>query len=221
MPIVTDELATRLHACALEIARTGAVLAARNWTPATSGNFSMRIDAAHIAITRSGRDKGHLALEDVMAMRLDGRPLDPALKPSAEAALHLQLYRRLPAVGAILHTHSRHQSVASRLFARRGAVTLRGWELQKAIEGYGTHDRELVVPVFPNSQAMPDIEARVAAWLDAGRPLSAYLIAGHGLYTWGRDMPQARRHLDALDFLLACELDLQRFGDPDESSTRV
>lgn len=147
-----------------------------------------------------------------MALGMDGRPLDPAQKPSAETALHLQLYRRLPAAGAILHTHSHAQSVASRWFARDGAVALRGWELQKAIEGYTTHDCTLTVPVFPNSQAMPDLEARVDAWLDAGQPLCAYLIEGHGLYTWGRDMPQAERHLEALDFLLACELDLRRFG---------
>lgn len=213
MPSSATELAASLHACAVEIARVGKALAARDWTPATSGNFSMRIDAAHVAITRSGCDKGALTPDDVMALTLDGRPLDPAFKPSAETALHLQLYRCLPATGAILHTHSRHQSVASRAFARRGAIVLRGWELQKAIEGYDSHASELSVPIFPNSQAMPDIEARVDAWLDAGRPLSAYLIEGHGLYTWGHDMQQAQRHLEALDFLLACELDLQRFGD--------
>lgn len=213
MPSPTAELAASLRTCAIEISRAGARLAARDWTPATSGNFSMRIDAAHIAITRSGCDKGALTPNDVMALTLDGQPLDTAFKPSAETALHLQLYRRRPAIGAILHTHSRHQSVASRIFARRGALVLRGWELQKAIEGYASHASELTVPVFPNSQAMPDIEARVGAWLDAGRPLSAYLIEGHGLYTWGHDMQQAQRHLEALDFLLACELDLQRFGD--------
>jgi methylthioribulose-1-phosphate dehydratase len=30
------------------------------------------------------------------------------------------------------------------------------------------------------------------------------------MYTWGRDMPEARRHLEALEFLLGCELDLRR-----------
>ena len=66
--------------------------------------------------------------------------------------------------------------------------------------------------MFPNSQDMAQIEARADAWLDAGKPLYAYLIEGHGLYTWGRGMPEARRHLEALEFLLACELDLKRLG---------
>ena len=212
MPPVSAQTVARLHACGEEIARVGAELAARGWTPATSSNFSMRIDDDTVAVTVSGRDKGALTPGDVMAVGLDGKPLDPALRPSAETALHLQIYRRMPQTGAVLHTHSHNQTVASRLFSRRGAIALRGWELQKAITGYTSHESELDLPVFPNSQDMADIEARVDAWLDAGKPLHAYLIEGHGLYTWGRGMPEARRHLEALEFLLACELDLRRLG---------
>lgn len=212
MPSTPAEIAERLHACGAIIARTGAELAARGWTPATSSNFSLRIDAETIAVTVSGRDKGALTPADVMAVGLDGQPLDHNLRPSAETALHLQIYRRQPTTGAVLHTHSRNQTVASRLFAAAGAVTLRGWELQKAIAGQTSHTDTIEIPVFPNSQAMPDIETGVDAWFDAGKPLYAYLIAGHGLYTWGRDMPEAKRHLEALEFLLACELDIQRLG---------
>jgi methylthioribulose-1-phosphate dehydratase len=70
----------------------------------------------------------------------------------------------------------------------------------------------LEIPVFPNTQHMPELVARVDAWLDAGKPLAAYLIDGHGIYTWGRDMAEARRHLEALEFLLGCELDLRRLS---------
>ena len=212
MPPASAQLAERLHARGAEIARVGAELAARGWTPATSSNFSMRLDVSTVAVTISGRDKGALEPDDVMAIGLDGKPLDPALRPSAETALHLQIYRRQPEAGAVLHTHSHNQTVASRLFAAQGVIKLHGWELQKAITGYTTHDSELDVPVFPNSQDMADIEAKVDTWLDAGKPLYAYLIEGHGLYTWGRGMTEARRHLEALEFLLACELDLKRLG---------
>src|SRR6185437_12389125 len=198
MPLAPPQLAERLRACGAEIAQAGAELAARGWTPATSSNFSMCIDGDIAAITISGRDKGALTLADVMAVTLDGQPLDPAQRPSAETALHLQIYRRQPNAGAVLHTHSHNQTVASRLFAPQGMLALRGWELH--------------VPVFPNSQDMRDIEAAVDAWIAAGRPLHAYLIEGHGLYTWGRSMPEAKRHLEALEFLLACELDLIRLG---------
>lgn len=212
MPLSPAQLADRLHACGVEIARTGGELAARGWTPATSSNFSMRIDDNTIAVTVSGCDKGALSPDDVMAIDLEGKPVDPAPRPSAETNLHLQLYRRKPKTGAVLHTHSHNQTVASRLFAREGVIALQGWELQKALTGYTSHDSRLDVPVFPNSQDMADIEQNVAAWLDEDKPLYAYLIEGHGLYTWGRDMPEARRHLEALEFLLACELDLKRLG---------
>jgi methylthioribulose-1-phosphate dehydratase len=185
-------------------------LAALGWTPATSSNFSMRLDAKHAAITISGRDKGHLSRDDIMIVDMQGKAVGTEARPSAETELHTQVYRHWPAMNAVLHTHSRTQSVASRLFAKDGVIRLEGWELQKAIAGYTTHESVLEIPVFPNTQHMPELVAQVDAWLDAGKPLHAYLINGHGIYTWGRDMAETRRHLEALEFLLGCELDLRK-----------
>jgi len=187
-------------------------LASAGWTPATSSNFSMRVDDQHAAITISGRDKGRLAHDDIMLVDMQGKAVGNTARPSAETELHTQIYRRWPAITVVLHTHSRTQSVASRLFAPAGMVRLQGWELQKAIAGQTTHDSELVIPVFSNTQHMPELVVQVEAWLDSGRPLDAYLINGHGIYTWGRDMAEARRHLEALEFLLGCELDLRRLS---------
>jgi methylthioribulose-1-phosphate dehydratase len=202
--------ASQFHACAQCIATTARELASKGWTPATSSNFSMRVDADHAAITVSGRDKGKIGPDDIMLIDLDGNAVGTDARPSAETALHTQLYRRWPGVGAVLHTHSRTQSVASRLFAGEGVIHLQGWELQKAISGQDTHEDVLEIPVFPNTQHMPELVARVDAWLDAGKPLHAYLIDGHGIYAWGRDMAETGRHLEALEFLLACELDLRK-----------
>ncbi|MBN8895823.1 MAG: methylthioribulose 1-phosphate dehydratase [Rhodanobacter sp.] len=201
--------ASHFDACADRVAETARALAGKGWTPATSSNFSMRVDAGHAAITISGRDKGKLGRDDIMLIDLEGRPVGTGARPSAETALHTQVYRRWPDMNAVLHTHSRTQSVASRLFAREGVVRLQGWELQKAISGYHSHDSVLEIPVFPNTQHMPELVAHVDAWLDAGKPLHAYLIDGHGIYTWGRDMAESERHLEALEFLLGCELDLR------------
>ena len=192
------------------IADTARELAALGWTPATSSNFSMRIDAEHAAITISGRDKGQLDRDDIMLIDMHGHAVGTEARPSAETALHTQIYRRWPDIGAVLHTHSRTQSVASRLFADDGVIRLQGWELQKAIAGYTTHDSVLEIPVFPNTQHMPELVDQVDAWLDSGKPLHAYLIDGHGIYTWGRDMAETHRHLEALEFLLGCELDLKK-----------
>lgn len=200
----------RLAACAREIADAGRDLGARGWTPATSSNFSLRYDDAHAAVTISGRDKGHLGVDDIMLVDFAGTAVGTSARPSAETLLHVQMYRRDASIGAVLHTHSHNQTVASRLYAQAGLIRFAGFELQKAITGYTTHDSELDLPVFPNTQDMPELVDQVDAWLDAGKPLHGYLIDGHGIYTWGRTMAEARRHLEAFEFLLAVELDLRR-----------
>lgn len=206
---------SRLEDCAHQIADAGRTLSARGWTPATSSNFSMRLDADHAAVTISGRDKGRLGIDDIMVVDLEGAPVGTSARPSAETALHTQIYRRFAQAGAVLHTHSRTQTVASRLYAGAGSIRFEGWELQKAISGYTTHESVLDLPVFPNTQDMAVLVAQVDTWLDAGKPLSGYLIDGHGIYTWGRDMTETKRHLEAFEFLLACELDLlQLRGNP-------
>ncbi len=203
--------AARLQACADEIITNVAELARLGWTPATSSNFSTRLDERHAAITVSGRDKGRLTRGDIMVVDFDGQAVGSTHRPSAETLLHTQLYRRFPGVGCILHTHSRQQTVASRLFAGVGHVRLQGYELLKAFHGNETHETSIDVPVLPNSQHMPTLAAQVDALLDRG-PMWGYLIDGHGLYAWGRDMAEARRHLEAFEFLLGCELDLYRLG---------
>ncbi len=201
--------AHRLCELAGEIIVNVRELSARGWTPATSSNFSRRLDDRHAAITVSGRDKGKLRESDIMVVDFDGRAVGSDHRPSAETLLHTQLYRRFPEIGCVLHTHSRHQTVASRLFAGQGHLRLEGYELLKAFAGNDTHEAAVDVPVFANTQDMPTLAAQVDALLDR-QCLWGYLIDGHGLYAWGRDMAEARRHLEAFEFLFECELDLRR-----------
>ncbi|KAF1691642.1 methylthioribulose 1-phosphate dehydratase [Pseudoxanthomonas koreensis] len=186
-------------------------LAQAGWTPATSSNFSHRLDDHHAAITVSGRDKGRLVEDDIMVVDFDGQAVGRPLRPSAETLLHTQLYRRFPEIGCVLHTHSPVQTVASRLYAGTGHVRLEGYELLKAFHGNSTHEAAVDVPVFANTQDMTVLAAQVDALLDR-QPLWGYLIDGHGLYAWGRDMAEARRHLEAFEFLLGCELELRKLG---------
>ncbi|HEU4991438.1 MAG TPA: methylthioribulose 1-phosphate dehydratase [Luteimonas sp.] len=203
--------AQRLRHLAGEIITNVRELAVAGMTPATSSNFSRRLDARHAAITVSGRDKGRLTEGDIMVVDFDGRAVGSDHRPSAETLLHTQLYRRFPEIGCVLHTHSRAQTVASRLFAGAGHVRLEGYELLKAFHGNTTHEASIDVPVLPNTQDMPTLAAQVDALLGE-RPMWGYLIDGHGLYAWGRDMAEARRHLEAFEFLFDCELQLRALG---------
>ena len=199
---------TRLHEAARAIDATTRELAAKGWTPATSSNFSVRLVDRHAAITVSGRDKGRLTEDDIMVVDFDGHAVATEQRPSAETLLHTQLYKRFPAIGFVLHTHSLNQTLASRLYAGAGHVRFEDYELIKAFRGQDTHATAMDVPVLPNNQHMPTLAAQVDALLDG--PLWGYLIEGHGLYAWGADMDEARRHLEAFEFLLSCELELRK-----------
>ena len=169
----------------------------------------MRLDDRHTAITVSGRDKGRLSESDVMVVDFEGRAVGSDHRPSAETLLHTQLYRRFAEIGCVLHTHSVVQTVASRVHSGAGHVHLEGYELLKAFEGNTTHDDAIDIPVLPNSQDMKVLAAQVDALLDR-QCMWGYLIDGHGLYAWGADMAMARRHLDAFEFLLACDLETRK-----------
>ena len=200
--------AERLHHLARELVKAGAFLYEKGWVPATSGNFSARLTDNLAAITTSGRHKGALTVDDIMVVDLDGRPQEAGRKPSAETLLHTSLYRRWPEVGAVLHTHSMNATLLSRQAGP--ALNLAGYELLKAFPGVATHDTTLAVPVFPNDQDIPRLSAQVERWLDEQPETHGYLIAGHGLYTWGATVSDALRHLEAFEFLFQCELHLLR-----------
>lgn len=207
-----DITTTDWRRTANEVALAACALAARGWAPATAGNFSGRIDERHATITVSGRDKGKLTEHDFLLVDLDGDVVDGHGRPSAETPLHLQLYRHDPAIGAVLHTHSPNQTVAGRVLAHEGAIRFEGYELLKAFAGVGTHETSVELPVFANTQDMEGLTRRVGARLDRREGLFGYLIEGHGIYAWGAGLADARRHLEAFDFLLGCEMELRRFN---------
>ena len=188
-----------------EIIAAGKHLYRMGLVPATSGNFSARLNDGTIAITVSGRHKGELSLDDIMLMDIQGQALDDK-RPSAEAGLHAQIYRQFPAAGAVLHPHMMNAIVLAR---RRGDdIYLQNYELLKALEGITTHEARVYIPVFANDQNIPRLVAKVQTFLDDTPDAYAYIIDGHGLYTWGKSMAATLRHIEALDYLFATELKL-------------
>lgn len=176
---------------------------ARGWVPATSGNFSARIDGQRAALTATGANKAELTEAGVIEAEILG-PKHP--RASAEAPLHLARYRNAPQIGAISHIHSMAATLLSRRHEKAGYVRLEGWELLKAFSGIATHETVLDVPVVPNDQntdRLADIVEQRLATLDKAY---GYLIAGHGLYVWGATAAETIRHMEAFDFLLTAQL---------------
>jgi methylthioribulose-1-phosphate dehydratase len=198
-----------LAEAAREIVEVGRYLSARDLVPATSGNFSRRLNEDWIGVTRSGVDKGELMEADILPVPLS-EPLPGGT--SAETPLHLALYRDRPEVGAVLHIHSHAATLISQMHEASGELIFRGYEMQKAFAGQTTHAAAYAVPVFPNSQDIPTLATEVSARLAREPAAVGYLLAGHGLYAWGKTIAEARRHVMAFEFLMTCDLHKRRLG---------
>jgi methylthioribulose-1-phosphate dehydratase len=157
-------------------------------------------------VTASGKDKGHLAPEDFVLVDEHGIP-QPAGQPksSAETLLHCSAAIQRGA-GAILHTHSVWATILSEHFAPHAGILIEGFEFLKGLEGISTHQTSLWLPIFENTQDIPVLQRRVEEYWsqDPESVCHGYLIRRHGMYTWGRDLPSAVRHMEVLEFLLEC-----------------
>lgn len=191
----------------------GKFLYEQGWSPATSSNYSHRLPNERAVITVSGKHKGKLTASDFLVVNLDGAPLPDAEgsihKPSAETALHTQLYRQFPWVNCVLHTHSVNATVLSQLLYGEDMLYLNGYELQKAFRGVSTHVETTAIPIVENSQDIEVIESAVQSALEEFPDCPAYLIRGHGLYAWGEDVESTLKYLEALEFLFQCEYKLK------------
>ena len=188
---------------AQELIAAGALFHQRGWVPATGGNFSARLDEDRCLITASGWHKGELTEAGFLVVDMQGNPAGGVGKASYETLLHCQVYRRQADAGAVLHTHS----VANTVLSRQGdAIELNGYELLKLLPGITTHATRVMIPVFDNDQDIARLAATVDDWMAVNEGVCAYLIRGHGLYAWGENVRVARYRVEAIEFMLECEL---------------
>ncbi len=174
----------------------------KDWCPATGGNFSIRLDDQHRLVTQSGRDKRAITMADFMVINQATQAINPSQTPSAEAALHNALYQLDPSIQCVLHTHSVNSTVLSRSI-KTEQLTLQGYEMQKALSGNSSHEPSIQIAIFDNSQDIDALAEQVKSqWQKISQP--GLLVRGHGLYTWGASVAQAKRHLEGLEFLFAC-----------------
>jgi methylthioribulose-1-phosphate dehydratase len=195
---------SRLAEAAASLVEAGQRMDARNWVPGSAGNLSARIDHESVAITRSGTHKGRLKSNNIIEVSLDGAAVEPGQKPSAETLLHCQLYRLFPPIGAVLHGHS----VAATVLSMAGDISFSGYEIIKAF-GFANHDVDIALPIFENDQDIARLATIIEPLLLADAPIG-YVIRGHGLSAWGSSIEHAFWRLEALEFLLECELQRKR-----------
>lgn len=195
----------------------------RGWSLGTSSNYSVitRREPIELLITASGKDKSSLTDNDFVSVDAEGNLLDrnsaesnpgTGSKSSAETLLHCLIAECVSEAGAVLHTHSVWGTTLSRRALQPneslGTLRIEGYEMLKGLEGIKTHETTIDVPVFRNSQDMNELSDRIRRVLQPtcqseteNRQLHGFLLAGHGLYTWGKSLAEARRHIEIFEFL--------------------
>ena len=188
-----------------QLCNLGRVYVERNWSRGTSSNYSIVVerDPTRLLITASGRHKEQLTPEDFVVVDEQGRPTDEAgPRSSAETLLHVAVAQD-PEVGSILHTHSVWSTLLSERYFEAGELRIAGYEMLKGLTGVKTHETEVRIRIFENTQDIATLAKEVAALRaqETANLRHGLLLKGHGLYTWGSDFLTAKRHVEVLEFL--------------------
>lgn len=177
---------------------------ARGWLLGTSGNLSAVVqrEPLRLAMSPSGVDKGELRADQLLSIDENARNVGQhAGKPSDESLLHVRIVKERGA-GAVLHTHSIWNTILSDVYAPEGGVKIEGYEMLKGLQGVRTHEHAEWLPIVENSQDMPALAGTIAQTLNRYGAAHGFLVRRHGLYSWGDDLAQAKRHIEILEFLL-------------------
>lgn len=187
-----------------ELVRLGTDFHRRGWMLGTSGNLSAVIsrDPLRVAITASSVDKGRMNTSQILEIDAEGKMTRSGRgKPSAETLLHLEVIRSTGA-SAVMHTHSVWTTVLSDYHYVRGGFDIEGYEMLKGLENVETHEHREWIPIVENTQDMAALALQVRDLLKSRAGIHGLLVRRHGMYTWGKDVASAARHVEILEFLL-------------------
>lgn len=159
-----------------------------NLVTLTWGNVS-EIDrkSGLIAIKPSGVEYERFTVSDIVIVDLEGNVAEGGLKPSTDTPTHLELYKRFPNIGGIVHTHSRWATI----FA----------QMQKPIRPLGTthadyfHGEVPCIRPLTDEEIGGEYEKNTGAAITEGHKdpdgIPAVLVANHGPFAWGKDALEA------------------------------
>jgi len=181
----TDELLKKVLKANLELVEHRLVVF-------TWGNAS-QIDRVRgiVAIKPSGVPYQGMRASDMTVVDLDGNVLEGKFKPSSDTPTHLELYKRFPSIGGIVHTHARWSTIWA--------------QACRDIPPYGTTHADYFHGPIPCMRKLSPVEIRNDYELNTGKvivegftqrnidpvAIPGTLVAGHGPFAWGRDAMDA------------------------------
>jgi L-ribulose-5-phosphate 4-epimerase len=171
-PLTTEIKAAReqvseLHA---ELVRYGLVV----WT---AGNVSGRIPGHELMVIKpSGVSYDELSPDSMIVCDLDGNVLDGDYAPSSDTAAHAYVYRHMPGIGGVVHTHSTYACA----WAARGEPV--PCVLTAMADEFGAE-----IPIGPFALIGDDSIGRGIVETLSGHRSAAVLMRSHGVFTIGKD----------------------------------
>lgn len=187
----------------------------RGWMEGTGGNLSLRMKdkPLEIVITPSGVNKGYLHSDDLITIR-NGKPLNSpnGYKPSYETPIHLAIYKAVPWAKAVFHIHPVYAVVLSERYGDPNATRLFRLEWIEILKAMGFGEGQAAdVPVLANRQDVARVGEEITRHLRTTRkPVPGFILYNHGLTVWGRDVEEARNHLEVLEY--ACHLHYKKLN---------
>lgn len=187
----------------LEFSDAIRILNAQGHSPATSTNYSFKDVQNNIWVSRSGVDKCNFSEQDFILIDEFAIPLnsDSGSKASAEALIHCTIYKEFKDAKVILHSHAIYPVLLSAI--SQSHFTFIGYELQKGFTGVNSHESELLIPILENHQDMIVLTEEIIKRKKEIQCFS-FMIRKHGFYAWGKDLSEAKKHLETLTYLCEC-----------------
>ena len=186
-----ESLRAEVYEANMEVVRRGLVLY-------TFGNASgISRQEQLVAIKPSGVPYDTLRPADLVITDIEGRIVEGTLKPSSDLPTHLALYRAFPAIGGVVHTHSRYATA----WAQAG----------REIPCLGTTHADYFHGPVPVTEVMQPGEIEAGYEWNTGQvivrrfagmdPMSkpGVLVAGHAPFCWGRTPAEAAHHAVVLE----------------------
>ena len=206
------------------------------WVSGTGGGISIRAPEG-IYMAPSGVQKERILPQDVFLLADPGpspnpgasadqshpdeppspqilrRPADPLLKVSECCPLFLSAYE-LRGAGAVIHSHSIWSVLAAQIFIQGNTASefvCQDFEMQKGLRGRGCFE-QIRVPIIANTAREAELTDSLRKAICAYPNVDAVLVAGHGIYVWGRTWIEAKTQAECYDYLCRAVVEYQRSG---------